>query len=186
MKSLNKASNFIDAYGEMKTYKSQWLSVSKNLNPGSTKFNKYKKAQDLFNLIRNKEQSKTIKTFNTIKAERINEESYFELVTHLSKRPGELLRSLDFIIRSANKSVIDYLVLTIEDIRLNPKLILQVKKYLEYRTNNALSERTFNIKGKPKSVHNKPLKKLKIKRTNRVIQALQDVLKNHLKGKELF
>lgn len=170
-------------FGDMRPYKSQWLSVSRNLFPGSKKFRKFSSAQQIFDYIRN---GGNLATFNTITADLIEKGKYSDLIEHLSNKPGELLRSLDMIARKADKKDIDLLVSYIESSNLNPKLVIQVRKWLEYRTEHAFSERTFNVKGKPKTVTNKSVPKLKTKRTLKVTNALRAKLIEHLKGKELF
>jgi len=162
MNSLNKLArkDINNTFGDMKPYKSQWLSVSKNLFPSSKKFNRYSDAQELFNILRN---NKKVETFNSTTQKLISEKNYIELAGHLSHKPGELLRNLDMIIRNINKGSFDTLVNIIKDIKLNPKLILQVKKWIEYRKDNELSERIFNIKGKMKTIDNKQIYFLKLR-----------------------
>lgn len=185
MSSLNRIAkkDIKNTFGDMKPYKSQWLSVSKNLNPGSAKFSRFSNAQGIFDFLRNKGK---VETFNTVTQSLIKNKDWKELTKHLSKKPGELLRSLDMIIRNSNKNEVLYLVSVIEGIELNPKLVIQVRKWLEFRTENAFTERTFKVKGKPVTIDNKPLDTLKTKRTMKVVQALRGMLVRHLKGKELF
>ena len=172
-----------NVYGDIKPNKSLWLAMSRNLFPGSVKFSKFPNAQGMFNILRN---GGTIETFNSVTQKLILEGNMLNLTRHLANKPGELLRSLDMIIRNSNKIQIDSIVDIIKDIKLNPKLVIQVKKWLVYRTENALEERVFNIKGKPVVVDNKPLGELKTKRTMKIVKALNEVIITHLKGKELF
>lgn len=185
MASLNRIvkKDTRNAFGDMKPYKSQWLSVSKNLFPGSAKFAKFDRAQGIFDVLRN---GGNIETFNSITQALISENNYGAVATHLSKKPGELLRSLDMIIRKGSKDDIKVLVRVLEEIKLNPKLVIQVKKWLEYRTSHSFEERIFNVKGKPVSVLDKPLEELKIKRTMKVVKALNKSIVAHLEGKTLF
>lgn len=185
MASLNRISkrDVKNTFGDMKPYKSQWLSVSKNLNPGSAKFNRFSDAQGIFDYLRN---GGNVETFNAVTQDLIKNKNWKELTKHLSKKPGELLRSLDMIIRNSNKNEVLYLISVLDEIKLNPKLITQVKKWLEYRTENALTSRTFKVKGKPVTVDNKPLDTLKTKRTMKVVQALRGIMVRHLEGKTLF
>jgi len=185
MSNLNKIAekNIANVFGEMRPYKSQWLSLSKNLFPGSKKFSNFYCAQTLFDNLRNNTK---IETFNTITEKYIRDKNFSGLAVHLSEKPGELLRNMDMIIRNSNKSEIAYLIDIIKSIKLNPKLIIQVMKWLEYRIDNDFSLRTFNVKGKPVTIENKPLKKLKKKRTKNVTESLRDNVVNHLRGKDLF
>lgn len=186
MESLNnisKTKDIKEVFGDMKPNKSLWLSMSKNLFPGSKKFNKYSNAQGLFDYIRN---GGTVETFNSITQRLINEEKFGELARHLSKKPGELLRNLDMIIRKSSKEEVKELSDVVKNIKLNPKLVIQVKKWLEYRTSTSFTDRVFNVKGKPVLVDDKPLKELRTKRTMKVVQALNEILKESLVGKSLF
>lgn len=185
MASLNRIAkrDIKNTFGDMKPYKSQWLAVSKNLFPGSAKFAKFDKAQGVFDFLRN---GGKVETFNTITQALILDGDYGALVTHLAQKPGELLRSLDMIIRKGSKTELAVLVNELEGITLNPKLVIQVKKWLEYRTEHSFSERVFKVKGKPVTVDNKPLDELKTKRTMRVVEALNEAIIAHLKGKTLF
>ena len=60
MNALNKLELY-SAYGEMKPRYSFWLALSRNLFPGSSKFNKFKNAQEIFYLLRNDNSIKTFK-----------------------------------------------------------------------------------------------------------------------------
>ena len=185
MTSINKIAkrDIKNVFGDIKPYKSQWLSLSKNLFPGSKKFNRYPNAQGIFDYLRN---GGNIETFNTVTQRLISEGKMLELTKHLSAKPGELLRSLDMIIRNSSKIEIDNIVSILENIKLNPKLLIQVRKWLEYRTQTAFTERTFKVKGKPVTIDNKPLTELKTKRTMKVVNALRTVMVKSLVGKELF
>ena len=172
-----------NVFGDMKPNKSQWLALSKNLFPGSSKFNKFSAAQGVFDFLRNNGK---VETFNTITQAFIKDKNFSGLAVHLSKKPGELLRSLDMIIRNSSKAEIAMLIDVINEIKLNPKLVIQVRKWLEYRTEHGFTERTFKVKGKPVTVDNKPLPELKTKRTMKVVKALRGIIIRHLEGKSLF
>ena len=73
----------------------------------------------------------------------------------------------------------------IKDISFNPKLIMQIKKYLEFRL-SPLDKRIINIKGKPFELEDKPLDGLSDKRVQKVNIVLREKLKQHLSTKELF
>jgi len=175
--------NMTNLFGDMKPYKSQWLGVATNIHPGTKKFSKYGDAQKIFDYIRN---GGNIETFNSKTQKLIAENNIDELIDHLSKRPGELLRSLDMIIRKGDKKTAKKLAQVIEETDINPKLTIQVRKWLEFRIQNELAERTFNVKGKAKSITGKELPTLKEKRTKKVIKALRNKLVKSLEGKNLF
>jgi hypothetical protein len=174
--------NMTNLFGDMKPYKSQWLSVSKNLFPGSSKFHKFGSAQKIFDYIRN---GGNLVTFNSTTEDLINNDIN-ALIIHLKEKPGELLRRLDVIIRKGSKEDSKLLAKVIKNIDINPKLTIQVRKWLEFRIDNGFEDRVFNIKGKAVTVQGKSLKALKEKRTKRVIKALRNKLIKSLVGKELF
>jgi hypothetical protein len=171
------------AFGDMKPYKSQWLAVSKNLFPGSAKFNKFSNAQGLFDFLRN---GGKVETFNTKTEALIQKGDMLALVKHLKGKPGELMRRMDMIVRKASKKDIDSIVDVINGVTLNPKLVIQVRKWLAYRTETGFEERTFKVKGKPVTVTDKPLSALNTKRTMKIINALRGIMVRHLEGKDLF
>ena len=186
MKTLNRlaSKNLVNVYGEMYPRKSHWIAISKTLYPGSKKFNKYNNAQTLFDMLRNKD--KHVQTFNGKVAQFINENKYIELAELLAtNNPGLLMRSLDMIIRNLKKGETKKLISILEKVELNPKLILQINSWLSFRQENDLIDRTFNVKGK---IHqsDKSLKKLKNKRTTKVIDTLTNKIKKDLKGKTLW
>jgi len=184
MGSLDKLArkNLGNLIGDMKPYKSQWLGIATNLHPGSAKFKRFSGAQEVFEYLRN---GGKIETFNSRTQKMINLGDYKALVGHLSDKPGELLRSLDMIIRKGDKPARKKLVVKLSEIKLNPKLTIQVKKWLEFRIKNGFKERTFNIKGTPKTVL-KSLEPLKEKRTKKVVKTLRNTVIKHLAGKDLF
>jgi len=166
----------------IKPYRINWVALSKNLFPGSSKYKKYMYAQEVFDIVRS---NKKIETFNTNKHKLINNNDYIGLANYLKSRPGEFLRSLDMILRNLKKGETKELISIIESVEFNSKLIIQVYKWLEYREKNNLENRIFNVKGKPVQTE-KNLKKLKIKRTDKTVKVLRDSLIKNIKNKELF
>ena len=182
MKAL-EGMDFLSAYSDIYPRRALWIAMGKNLFPASKKFARYKNAQKLFSVLRNREK---YQTYNGEKEKLIKEGNILYLIDHLAKKPGELLRSLDTVIRKATSEEITYLIKTLTQIELNPKLIVHVMKWLEYRSEHGFDERVFNVRSKAVLVDHKPLYPLEKKDTKRVIETLREILKRMLKGKKLF
>ena len=172
MKALDSM-NYDDCITEMKSKKSQFLSLSKSLYPGSDKFLKYNKAQQLFNTIRNE---KRIITFNSTTQELMTNKDIDTLSKHLSEKPGEYIRNLDFMIR--NSTDVNNICITLKSMVLNPVLNLSIIKYLENRTQKNNS-RIINVKGKPYE-SSKILEPLNAKNIELINNILESLLINHL------
>ena len=180
MNALDRMDNG-NILNDMKPKKSKWIALSKNLFPGSKKFDKFTNAQSIFHIIRN---SKKIITFNSITEDLISARDIPTLINHLSSKPGELMRRLDMIIRNSNDLEIWMLQHKLLSLTLSPKLMLQVKYWIKYRTDNSLQQRVFNVKGTPVIITDKPLEKLE--NTSRIIDALDTSIYIHLSGKKLL
>lgn len=175
--------DFLSAYSDIYPRRALWIAMGKNLFPASKKFARYKNAQKLFSALRNREK---YQTYNGQKEKLIKEGNILYLIDHLAKKPGKLLRSLDSVIRKATSEEITYLIKTLKEADLNPKLIVQVMKWLAYRSEHGFDERVFNVRAKAVLVDHKPLYPLEKKDTKRVIKALREILKRSLKGKKLL
>jgi len=158
-------------------YKKQWFRVQYNLSPYSEKFSKF--STELFDILKKNPK----KTFSQKSENYKKKNKMKKLIKHLSKKPGELLRSLDYIIRNSKKKDIQVLKEHIEEINFSTKLLMQVRKWVEYRSSNSLETRTFKPKGKVFSTNEKPLDKLGSK--GDVIEiALRNKLREYLKDAE--
>jgi len=184
MIALNLLSNNkVEVYGDMKPYKSQWLRLAANLFPGSAKFNKYPKSQFMFDILRN---GSDIETFNMMKAKYISDSDMLGLTQLLTSKPGELLRSLDMIIRKTNnQKEFNHILSLLEKTNMNPKLLNQVIKWLDYRTKSNLKNRFFSFNGKF-FLTDLELIKLDKNKTKLVNKILTNKIVSHLKGKELW
>ena len=182
MDTINKFS-YEKCYEEMKPRYSQWIALTRALYPGSKKFNKFHRAQNIFNRLRDGEKTET---FNTQKSKLIKDKNVLELTKLLSNRPGELLRNIDFIIRNIKENNTDEFIKIIQETSFNPKLVLEVKAWLSFRKETSIKERVINVSGKPVKVDEKPLKKLDADITRNIIQILSESLDNHLTNKDLF
>jgi len=176
--------NFEETFGDMKPKYSLWLSISKNMHPQSKKYIKYPNMQLLFKKLQNNEN---VKTFNSLKEEYIFNNDIKSLIDLLITKPGVLMRSLDMILRKCDKKEVDYLIKNIEENsnKFNPKLILEIGKYLDFRTDNKLKKRYFNVKGEIIEIV-KPIDKLGKKRVKKLNNGFRDIMLMKLKGKELL
>lgn len=189
-KIIMDALNKIDlpfAFNDMKARSNIWLRLSKNIHPGSSKFNKYPNAQKLFNFIRNGGHKDVIgETFNEVAQRIIKSNDYKALYVHYKKNSGLILRNIDMILRKSSLSDLDFILKDIKEINLNPKLIIEIKSYLKYRTLNDIDTRIFKIKGRLISVENKPLKVLDATRVDLISSVFDKKIIDHLRGQKLF
>jgi len=154
-----------------------------NIRPLSSKYKKLLLTQKMyFEIIL---QNKKVNTFNKQFESLKNQSKYSDLIKLLTKRPGILLRNLDYIIRKSNKEEFAELIEALKSIKEpNIKMFLQVSKYIQSR-NEIRDERIINIKGRlyssPKILE--PLKKSKI---SKIKETFKFILMNHLKNKELL
>lgn len=180
MKTLNSL-RISDSIQEMKSRKSQFLSLSKNLYPGSLKFKKYNNAQNLFNHFRN---TKTLITFNSVTESLILNKDFKTLSKHLSEKPGEYIRTIDLMIRSSED--ISFILEDLRKMKLNTKLVIQIRKYLLSRISISES-RVINIKGKFKILEKeKILKPLEEKKVLLINEVLKEHIISNLMNKQLF
>lgn len=186
MDALNKI-DLSFAFNDMKGKRNIWLRLSKNIHPGSKKFNKYPNAQKLFDFIRNGGHKDVIgKTFNEISQSLINSNDYKALYLHYKGNPGLILRNIDMILRKSSIEDFKFIINDIKNLKLNPKLILEIKSYLKYRTLDDLDVRIFKVKGKLVSIDQKPLKALDKDRVYILSQIFDEKIIDHLRGKKLF
>lgn len=180
MSALNEL-DLDSAINDMKPKKRTWLSIGQNIHPGSTKYKKFSTTQQIFDILRNKKYV----TFNTKLQYLINNNDMLALTELLTKKPGELLRRLDLIIRKSNDTEFNSIIEIISSVKLNPKLILNLRKYLKHRTLNDIDTRIFNLGSKIVSVQDKGLDKLDKTKVKRINEILNDKLTEHLKSKSL-
>lgn len=178
--------SYNEVYGEMKSKRDFWLIIGKTLYIGSKKFKKFTIAQNLFNDLRDK---KKIQYFNSTKESYIKDKKIKKLINLLMKRPGILMRHLDFIIRNSKMTDIDYLSeeLIKNGSKLNMKLVMQMYTYIQFRIENDIKERIFKLQNNINyKTDEKPLIALDKEKGNKIQNALDNILRNHLKGKKLF
>ena len=117
---------------DMKRYRGTWLALGEVIHPGSYK-NKYPNAFEMFDVIRN--SPKSIETFNS-KLEFLLEnksEKFDELLAHLSHRPGEFVRRLDYLLANSDDShkLLDAFNSVIQSV--TTKMLLVLRQHLRSR-----------------------------------------------------
>lgn len=127
---------------DMKAYKEEWKRLAEKIHPGNFK-NRYKKAFNAFQALRNDEK---IVTFSTKVEEHIKNKDILEVCALLSKRPGEFARRLDHLIRLNvhPEVVVMYFSKVAKDVPT--PLLLQLRSHFLNR-NNENDLRVFFPKG---------------------------------------
>ena len=183
MSALNKIDTEF-AYNDMRPRKSLWLGLGMNIHPRSKKFSEYGNAQQLFTYLR--EGNVPFKTYHQLTDTFIRTKDFKGLFDHLKVNSGYLMRSILMMVRNSSDTDFEYIVKEISNVNLNIKLVMQIKSLIKYQIENDIINRTFKIKGKIVPVDDKPLYKLNEDRGNKVIKALDSIMMNGLKGKELI
>jgi len=171
------------AYNDMRPRKSIWLRLGINIHPKSKKYSEYTNAQLLFSYLR--EGNVPFKTFHQLTDTFIRTKDFKGLFSHLKGNTGYLMRSLLMMIRNSSDSDFKYIITELENVRLNIKLVMQMKSLVKYQMENEITDRVFKIKGKLVPVNDKQLSKIDEKRGLKVITALNNIMAKELKGKEL-
>ena len=132
---------------EFKKYKSYFVALGQHIHPGAKMFSKFKNTQKVFSTIRNDR-------IHTINSMIENAKGIQKVVLMLTKKAGagEVLRNLSNILDTTSTKDVNKLLelfdKMVEDKNFNIKLAIQTKKWLEYRIDNPIRDRFFNIKGK--------------------------------------
>ncbi len=126
LSALENSDNIIE---DMIRYKNEWIRIGEIIHPGEY-INRYPKAFIAFDVIRN---DKPFETFNGT-VERLFREGRIEKsLNYLVKRPGELARRLDFLIRNIES----YKLVTNEFKKVADKIstpvLLQVMTHFKHR-----------------------------------------------------
>ena len=128
---------------DMLRYKNRWIRVGERLHPSEYSETQFGKVITAFNKLRN---GIKIETFAGKVTKAIEVEDYKSALMLLKKRPGELARKLDQLLRNANdkNSVIN----TFKDVasEVSTPVLLQVKEHFAHRTEK-LESRVFFPKG---------------------------------------
>lgn len=128
---------------DMLRYKNRWIRVGERLHPSEYSEAQYGKVITAFNKLRN---GIKIETFAGKVTKAIETEDYKSALMLLKKRPGELARKLDQLLRSTNDK--NAVVNTFKDVasEVSTPVLLQVKEHFANRTEK-LESRVFFPKG---------------------------------------
>ena len=128
---------------DMLRYKNKWIRIGERLHPSEYNEKQFGKVITAFHKIRN---GVKIETFGGKVVKAIETEDYKTALTLLKKRPGELARKLDHLLRNTNDK--DLVVNTFKDVasEVSTPVLLQVKEHFAHRTDK-LESRVFFPKG---------------------------------------
>jgi len=129
---------------DMLRYKNKWIRVGERLHPGEYSTEQYGKVLVAFGKLRNNDK---ITTFGGRVVKAIESEDFKAALNLLKKRPGELARKLDHLLRiSDDKNVI---INTFKDVAtdVSTPVLLQVKEHFAHRFDNKSDIRVFFPKG---------------------------------------
>jgi hypothetical protein len=150
--------------------KERWVRLGEILHPGEY-INSYPKSFKFFTQIRNEEVSSWYSKVN-----KSFEISFEEGLIKLSERPGEMVRKLDWLIRSNDKEVLTILNVfkEISD-KVSNKVLFEIYNHFAKRKNRVVN-RSVSIKGKRSKVQLPELPSIK----QEYINNIQDLIINTL------
>lgn len=128
---------------DMLRYKNRWIRVGERLHPGEYKTGQYSNARLAFDKLRNNEK---IQTFNSKVDYNMKDKNFEKAILLLQKRPGELARRLDYLLRTVDKK--NNVINTFKDVanKVSTPVLLQIKEHFKNRQEE-LSTRVFFPKG---------------------------------------
>lgn len=128
---------------DMLRYKNRWIRVGERLHPGEYKTGQYSNARLAFDKLRNNEK---IQIFNSKVDYNMKDKKFENAILLLQKRPGELARRLDHLLRTVDKKNI--VINTFKDVanKVSTPVLLQIKEHFKNRQDE-LSTRVFFPKG---------------------------------------
>lgn len=128
---------------DMLRYKNKWIRVGEKLHPSEYNEAQFGKVITAFNKLRN---GVKIETFGGKVTKAMETEDYKTALILLKKRPGELARKLDYLLRNATDK--NLVVNTFKDVasEVSTPVLLQVKEHFVHRTDEFKS-RVFFPKG---------------------------------------
>lgn len=169
---------------DMLRYKNRWIRIGERLHPSEYSEEQFGKVITAFNKLRNRIK---IETFAGKVTKAIETEDYKSALILLKKRPGELARKLDQLLRKANdkNSVIN----TFKDVanEVSTPVLLQVKEHFVHR-NEKMESRVFFPKGNLARCHciENTLSDIDEKYCNAVVKICENALIENYKGKDFL
>ncbi|MDE7200829.1 MAG: TerD family protein [Lachnospiraceae bacterium] len=169
---------------DMLRYKNKWIRIGERLHPTEYSEAQFGKVITAFNKLRN---GIKIETFAGKVTKAIETEDYRSALMLLKKRPGELARKLDHLLRNADdkNSVIN----TFKDVasEASTPVLLQVKEHFAHR-NEKLESRVFFPKGNLARCHciENTLSDIDEKYCDAVVKICEDALIENYKSKDFL
>lgn len=169
---------------DMRRYKNKWIRVGERLHPAEYSETQFGKVITAFNKLRN---GIKIETFAGKVTKAIKTENYQSALMLLKKRPGELARKLDHLLRITDDK--NAVVNTFKDVasEVSTPVLLQVKEHFTNRTKQ-LESRVFFPKGNLARCHciENRLSDIDEKYCNAVIQICETALIENYKSKDFL
>lgn len=169
---------------DMLRYKNRWIRIGERLHPSEYSEEQFGKVITAFNKLRN---GIKIETFAGKVTRAIETEDYKSALILLKKRPGELARKLDQLLRNADdkNSVIN----TFKDVasEVSTPVLLHVKEHFAHR-NEKLESRVFFPKGNLARCHciENTLSDIDEKYCNAIVKICENALIENYKSKDFL
>ena len=169
---------------DMLRYKNKWLRVGERLHPSEYNEEQFGKVITAFNKLRN---GIKIDTFSGKVTKAIEAEDFRTALMLLKKRPGELARKLDYILRSTNDK--NQVINTFKDIagEVSTPVLLQVKEHFAHRTDKQ-EARVFFPKGNLARCHciENTLSDIDEKYCSAIVKICENALVENYKSKDFL
>lgn len=169
---------------DMLRYKNRWIRVGERLHPAEYSEAQFGKVITAFNKLRN---GIKIETFAGKVTKAIEAEDYKSALMLLKKRPGELARKLDHLMRNADDK--NSVVNTFKDVasEVSTPVLLQVKEHFANRTKK-LESRVFFPKGNLARCHciENTLSNIDEKYCNAIVRICENALIENYKSKDFL
>lgn len=169
---------------DMLRYKNRWIRIGERLHPAEYSEAQFGKVIIAFNKLRN---GIKIETFAGKVTKAIETEDYKTALILLKKRPGELARKLDYLLRNAEDK--NLVVNTFKDAasEVSTPVLLQVKEHFINRTKK-LESRVFFPKGNLARCHciENTLSDIDEKYCNAIVKICENALIENYKSKDFL
>lgn len=169
---------------DMLRYKNRWIRVGERLHPTEYSEAQFGKVITAFNKLRN---GIKIETFAGKVTKAIETEDFKSALVLLKKRPGELARKLDHLLRNATDK--NSIINTFKDVasEVSTPVLLQVKEHFAHRTEK-LESRVFFPKGNLARCHciENTLSDIEEKYCNAIVKICENALIENYKSKDFL
>lgn len=169
---------------DMLRYKNRWIRIGERLHPSEYSEAQFGKVITAFNKLRN---GIKIETFAGKVTKAIEIEDYKSALMLLKKRPGELARKLDQLLRNTSEK--NSVINTFKDVasEVSTPVLLQVKEHFAHRTEK-LESRVFFPKGNLARCHciENTLSDIDEKYCNAIVKICENALIENYKSKDFL